>query len=174
MNAASALAWAMRESGTSQTELSGLTGVSQGRISEYVAGKVTMSQAMLSHLLSAMGYAAEIAVIRAPLNISDERSWRLHRAVAKKLTAGVIGKAKPRLIKNVLAQRAAVRGEPHLSHLAQWERMIRAEDVQSIRRCCLDVGDFGREMREVSPLGGILTQSERLEALAAEALVAVR
>jgi hypothetical protein len=52
--------------------------------------------------------------------------------------------------------------------------MIRAEDVQSIRRCCLDVGHLGREMREVSPLGGILTQSERLEALAAEALVAAR
>ncbi|MDR2372889.1 MAG: helix-turn-helix transcriptional regulator [Bifidobacteriaceae bacterium] len=174
MISGSPLALALSQSGTSQMELSRLTGVSQGRISEYAAGKVAMSQAMLSHLLSAMGYAAELTVFPVPMNSSDQRSWRLHRAVARKLTRGGLSQIKTQLISNLRAQRTSVRGEPHLSRLADWERMILGEDIKAIRRCCLDVGERGRQFRDVSPLGGILTEAERTEALNPAAREATR
>src|SRR3954452_8161486 len=78
----------MYETGITQSELSRLSGVHQPSISQFVSGKVDLSDDQLDRLLSCMGYRLE--VVRQPvipeLTRSERRSWRLHRELVKHLT----------------------------------------------------------------------------------------
>jgi transcriptional regulator with XRE-family HTH domain len=70
----------MRETRTTQSELSRLSGVRQPSISQFLSGKVELSDDLLDRLLSCMGYRLEVT--RRPvvpqLTRSERRSWRLH------------------------------------------------------------------------------------------------
>ena len=71
----------MLETGTTQSGLSRLSGVRQPSISQFLSGRVDLSDDQLDRLLSCMGYRLE--VVRRPvvpeLTRSERRSWRLHR-----------------------------------------------------------------------------------------------
>jgi hypothetical protein len=73
----------MRETRTTQSWLSRLSGVRQPSISQFLSGKVDLSDEQLDRLLSCMGYRLE--VVRRPvapdLTRSERRSWRLHRVL---------------------------------------------------------------------------------------------
>jgi transcriptional regulator with XRE-family HTH domain len=165
--AATVLRQAMADHGMTQVELSRLTGVAQGRISEYVHGRTGLSGDMLAYLLSALGLQPSITVVaRDPFpNRSDKRSWLLHRAVARKLTPATWPQMKALVDRNADRQRPGLRGEPHLTNLSRWQRLFAGGDLKEIRRVLLDVGEEGRAMRDVSPLAGALSEAERLEAL---------
>ncbi len=157
----------MERTGTTQSQLSSITGVSQGRISDLVRGKVGMSDEMLAYLLSPMGYRPTVSVVaEAPdLNRSELRSWLLHRQLCTHLDAETLARWTPTIRANLDRLGDSIRGEPHLSNLVRWTDLVARADLREIRRVLLDVSRDGIEMREVSPFSGLLPQRERLQVI---------
>lgn len=157
----------MRETGTSQSELSRLTGVHQPSISQFLSGKVGLSDDNLDRLLSSMGYRLEVRrqPLQPDLNRSEMRSWKLHRKISSKLSRSSLEHWTPKIRSNLDRLRNRVRGEPHLGNLDRWEKLIDDGDLGKIRRILIGLDNSSIEMREVSPLSGVLSENERLQAL---------
>ncbi len=157
----------MLETSTTQSELSRLSGVRQPSISQFLSGKVPLSDDQLDRLLSCMGYRLE--VVRRPvvpvLTRSERRSWRLHRQLSTHLTRSSLGDWRPRIESNLERLRAKVTGQPHLRNLDRWETLIGRDDVPGLHRVLTGLDRDFIEMREVSPLGGLLPDDERLRVL---------
>ena len=59
------------ESKVSQSELSRMSGVRQPSISQFLSGRIEMSDEMLDRLLSCLGYRLE--VVRRPVRVELDR-----------------------------------------------------------------------------------------------------
>jgi len=157
----------MLETGTTQSELSRLSGVRQPSISQFLSGRVEMSDDMLDRLLSCVGFRLE--VVRRPvpreLNRSSERSWQLHRRLSTHLTPESLEEWRPTILRNLKRLRTSVQGQPHVRNLDRWKRLVRDRDVHGLRRAMTGLDTDSVEMREVSPVGGLLSQEERSEVL---------
>lgn len=157
----------MLETGTTQSLLSRRSGVRQPSISGFLSGRVDMSDDMLDRLLSCMGYRLE--VVRRPvqpdLTRSVERSWRLHRQLSTHLSPETLKKWKPTIDSNLKRLQGSIQGQPHLRNLDRWRQLVRDEDVPGLRRVMTGLDIDSIEMREVSPMGGLLPQDERSEVL---------
>jgi transcriptional regulator with XRE-family HTH domain len=166
---------AMDATGSTQVALSALTGVAQGRISEYVCAKRAMSPGTAKLLFDAMGLRLNLEATIHPveMNSSDRRSWLLHRKACAKLTSSSLPHWRDLIAKNAEAMRRQIQGGPHLENLAKWERLAQTGDIKGLRGAMLDPGEAGRAMRDVSPLAGVLTQQERCEALGVDYLEAL-
>lgn len=157
----------MLETSTTQSELSRLSGVRQPSISQFLSGRVEMSDYMLERLLSCMGFRLEIVrrPVRPRLTRSMERSWRLHRRLSTHLTPETLGEWRPTILRNLKRLRGSVQGQPHERNLQRWQTLVRERDVPAIRRVLTGLDTDSVEMREVSPMGGLLPQDERSEVL---------
>lgn len=157
----------MRETRTTQSLLSRLSGVHQPSISGFLSGRVDMSDEMLDRLLSCMGYQLEVVrrPVRPRLNRSVERSWRLHRQLSTHLSSETLKEWKPTITTNVKRLRVSVQGQPHTRNLERWRTLVRDGDVGGLRRVMTGLDTDSIEMREVSPLGGLLSQGERSQVL---------
>lgn len=157
----------MLDTGTTQSELSRLSGVRQPSISQFLSGRVDLSDDMLDRLLSCMGFRLEVVrrPVRHELNRSSERSWRLHRRLSTQLTPEVLEQWRPTILRNLRRLRDGVQGQPHLRNLDRWQRLIHERDVSGIRRVLTGLDLDSVQMREVSPMGGLLSQEERAEVL---------
>lgn len=157
----------MGETRTTQSELSRLSGVRQPSISQFLSGKVDLSDEQLDRLLSCMGYRLE--VVRRPvvpeLTRSERRSWQLHRRVSTLLTVDSLQGWRPAIQRNLERRRDSVRGQPHVRNLDRWDSLIRHGDLPGIHRVLTGLDRGSIEMREVSPMGGLLSQEERSEVL---------
>lgn len=158
----------MLETGTTQSELSRCSGVRQPSISQFLSGRVTMSDDMLERLLSCMGYRLEVVrrPVRPRLNRSVDRSWRLHRRLSSLLTSDMLGQWQPTIQRNLHRLRGSVRGQPHLRNLDRWQRLVDDRDVPGLHRVMTGLDIDSVEMREISPLGGLLPEQERSMVLA--------
>ena len=127
------------------------------------------SDEQLSRLLSCMGFCLE--VVRRPvapeLTRSEARSWRLHRQLATHLTPSNLQMWLPRIDRNLAMLRSDVSGQPHLRNLDRWDALIGRSDVPGLHRVLTGLDRESIEMREVSPMGGLLPQDERLDVLRA-------
>jgi len=157
----------MLGTGTSQSELSRLSGVWQPSISQFLSGKVQLSDDQLDRLLSCMGYRLEVIwqPVRPDLTRSEWRSWRLCRQLSTHVTPSSLRQWRPVIERNLERLRGTVRGEPHLRNLDRWESLLDRGDVTGFHRVLTGLDRDSIEMREVSPLGGLLPDEERLEAL---------
>jgi transcriptional regulator with XRE-family HTH domain len=164
---ASVLREVMLTTGTTQSELSRLSGVWQPSISQFLSGKVQLSDDQLDRLLSCMGYRLEVVrrPVRPELTRSEWRSWRLHRRLATHLTRSVLEQWRPVIERNLARLRTTVRGQPHMRHLDRWESLLDRGDVPGLHRALTGLDRDCIEMREVSPAGGLLPEEERLEVL---------
>lgn len=157
----------MLETSTTQSELSRLSGVRQPSISQFLSGKVELSDEQLDRLLSCMGYRLEI--VRRPvvpnLTRSEKRSWRLHRKLSTHLTKSRLEQWRPTIESNLQRLRGSLRGQPHVRNLDRWSSLVERRDVPGIHRVLTGLDRDSIEMREVSPMGGLLSQEERSEAL---------
>ncbi|GAB4905848.1 hypothetical protein MAHJHV47_08690 [Mycobacterium avium subsp. hominissuis] len=61
--------------------------------------------------------------------------------------------------------RSGVTGEPHMRNLDRWESLVRDGDVPGLHRVLTGLGRDCIEMREVSPMGGLLPDEERIRVL---------
>lgn len=157
----------MVETGTTQSGLSRLSGVHQPSISQFLSGRVEMSDDMLDRLLSCMGYRLEVIrrPIRPTLNRSEDRSWRLHRQLATYLTPETLKQWRPTMLLNLTRLQGSVQGQPHIRNLDRWRQLVGESDVSGLCRVMTGLDTDSMEMREVSPLGGLLSQDERTRVL---------
>jgi transcriptional regulator with XRE-family HTH domain len=166
----------MRETRTTQSELSRLSGVRQPSISQFLSGTVELSDDQLDRLLSCMGYRLEVT--RRPvvpqLTRSERRSWRLHCQLAIRLTPDSLMEWRPVIGRNLERLHGSVTGQPHSRNLDRWESLVRDGDVLGLHRVLTGLDRDSIEMREVSPMGGLLPQDERQAALREEQADATR
>jgi transcriptional regulator with XRE-family HTH domain len=152
----------MLETGITQAELSRVSGVRQPSISQYLSGHGHLSDDMLDRLLSCMGYRLE--VIRRPvqqeLGRSPKRSWELHRRLSSHLTPATLSEWRPTMLDNLERLREGTRGQPHLRNLDRWQRLIDDGNLSRLHRAMTGLDTESVEMREVSPMRGLLTQAE--------------
>ena len=153
----------MTEVGITQSELSRISGVHQPSISQFLSGRTDLSDDMLERLLECMGYCLE--VVRRPvqpeLNRSERRSWLLHRQLSRHLTPETLVEWTPRIHSNLDRLRFGVIGQPHTRNVERWRDLVDRGDLPGIRRVLTGLDRDSIEMREVSPLGGLLSQDER-------------
>ncbi|MBA3741339.1 MAG: helix-turn-helix transcriptional regulator [Sporichthya sp.] len=158
----------MLNTSTTQSELSRLSGVRQPSISQFLSGKVELSDEQLDRLLSCMGYRLE--VVRRPvepkLTRSERRSWELHRRLSSHLNRSTLEEWRPTIERNLERLRGRVIGQPHLRNLDHWTSLVQRGDVLRLHRMMTGLDRESIEMREVSPMGGLLAADQRAEVLA--------
>src|SRR5690242_13829016 len=157
----------MLETGITQSELSRISGVRQPSISQYLSGRGHLSDDMLDRLLSCMGYRLEVVrrPVRPELSRSSKRSWELHRRLSSHLTSETLEAWRPTIVRNLTRLREVSRGQPHLRNLDRWKHLVEDGDVSGLHRVMTGLDVDSVEMREVSPMRGLLSQSERSEVL---------
>jgi hypothetical protein len=69
------------------------------------------------------------------------------------------------MLRNLTRLREVTRGQPHLRNLDRWEHLIENGDVSGLHRVMTGLDADSVEMREVSPMRGLLSQAERSEVL---------
>ena len=57
--------------------------------------------------------------------------------------------------------RGGVTGQPHCRNLDRWESLVGHSDALGLHRVLTGLDRDSIEMREVSPMGGLLPQAER-------------
>jgi hypothetical protein len=157
----------MLETSTTQSNLSRLSGVRQPSISGFLSGRVEFSDDQLDRLLSCMGFRLE--VVRRPvvpkLTRSERRSWQLHRRLSTMLNHGSFESWKPTIGHNLDLLRDRVTGQPHERNLGRWRQMVDDRDLPGIHRVLTGLDRDSIEMREVSPMSGLLSNEQRREVL---------
>ncbi|RYB92782.1 XRE family transcriptional regulator [Nocardioides glacieisoli] len=157
----------MRETSTTQSDLSRFSGVRQPSISGFLSGKVDLSDGQLDRLLSCMGYRLEVVrrSIVPTLTRSERRSWLLHRRLSTLLNHQSFGEWCPTLERNLDRLRDRVTGQPHVRNLDRWRHLVNRGDLPSLHRVLTGLDRDSIEMREVSPVTGLLPDEQRREVL---------
>ena len=157
----------MRETGTTQTELARQSGVHQPSISQFLSAKVDLSDDQLDRLLSCMGYRLQVSrrAVAAELTRAERRSWMLHRELSTQLSRSTLTQWRPIVLANLKRLRGGVRGQPHIRNLDRWETLINRGDVAGLHRVLTGLDREHIEMREVTPMSGLLSQAERAKVL---------
>ena len=157
----------MRETSTTQSGLSRLSGVRQPSISGFLSGKVDLSDDQLERLLSCMGFRLE--VVRRPvvpkLTRSERRSWQLHRRLSTLLNRQSLAEWRPTLERNLDRLNDRVTGQPHVRNVDRWRQLVNRGDLPSLHRVLTGLDRDSIEMREVSPMTGLLPDEQRREVL---------
>lgn len=161
----------MRSTHTSQSELSRVSGVHQPSISQFLSGKVDLSDEQLDRLLSCMGCRLEVIrrAVSPEMTRSERRSWLLHRQLSRQLTRDSLPEWTPTIEGNLRRLRDGVSGEPHRTNVQRWSQLVREGDVLKLRRVLTGLDRDSIEMREVSPMSGLLSDEQRREVLASVA-----
>lgn len=157
----------MLETSTTQSMLSRISGVHQPSISQFLSGTVELSDEKLDRLLSCMGYRLKVVrrSVVPSLARSERRSWMLHRQLSSHLTRTTLDTWRPKLERNLERMRDSVTGQPHERNLLRWRSLIEEGDVLGVHRVLTGLDRQSIEMREVSPMGGLLSERERLQVL---------
>ncbi len=157
----------MLETSTTQSDLSRLSGVRQPSISGFLSGNVDISDDMLDRLLSCMGFRLE--VVRRPvvpeLTRSERRSWQLHRRLSTLLNRESFKEWRPTIEHNLDRLGNRVTGQPHERNLERWRQLVDRGDVPGMHRILTGLDRDSIEMREVSPMSGLLPDDQRREVL---------
>jgi hypothetical protein len=72
---------------------------------------------------------------------------------------------RPTILRNLERLRVGTTGQPHLRNLDQWQHLVERGDLPGLHRVLTGLDRESVEMREVSPMGGLLSQRERSEVL---------
>jgi hypothetical protein len=114
-----------------------------------------------------MGYRLEVTrrPVAPQLTHSERRSWRLHCRLSIRLTQDSLEQWRSVIERNLGRLRNSVTGQPHSRNLDRWESLVGQGDVPGLHRVLTGLDRDSIEMREVSPMGGLLPQDEREAAL---------
>lgn len=157
----------MLETGITQSELSRLSGVRQPSISGFLSGRVDISDDQLDRLLSCMGFRLEVE--RRPvvpkLTRSERRSWQLHRRLSTLLNRESFKDWRPTIERNLDRLSKQVTGQPHEGNLDHWRHLVDREDLPGLHRVLTGLDRGSIEMREVSPMSGLLPDEQRRHVL---------
>jgi plasmid maintenance system antidote protein VapI len=157
----------MSETGTTQSELARISGVHQPSISQFLSAKVDLSDDQLDRLLSCMGYRLEVErrAVAPDLTRAERRSWKLHRRLSTYLTRSTLTQWRPTILASLERLREGVRGQPHIRNLDRWQALVEDGDVAGLHRVLTGLDRDSIEMREVTPMSGLLSGEERTKVL---------
>jgi hypothetical protein len=157
----------LSKTGTTQSRLSQLSGVKQPSLSQMLSGRIEMSDEMLDRLLSCVGYRLEVVrrPVRVQLDRSSRRRWRMHQLLVSQLSPEILKQWTPPIRRNLRQLRRDTRGEPHMSNLDRWQQLVSSGDVRGLRLVMTGLDTDSIQMREVSPLGGLLPEGDRQHVL---------
>jgi transcriptional regulator with XRE-family HTH domain len=145
-----------QRTGLTQARLAAGAGTSQPTISAYESGRKSPTLATLDRLASAAGLVMTVA-FHQPLTREERRSLHLHAAIARKLADDpVLVRARAR--RNLATMRER---NPHAHHLLDaWATHLQRStgDLISV---LFDPSPWARELRHVTPFGGVLSAAER-------------
>lgn len=148
---------ALRErTALTQQALARAAGTSQPTIAAYEAGRKSPTVHTVQRLAGAVGLNATVAYT-TPLTREDRRSLALHRAIARRLSEDP-GAAIARARRNLARMRARPGQATQL--LREWA-VILDRPVPALLPVLTDPGEWARELRHVTPFGGVLSASER-------------
>lgn len=71
----------------------------------------------------------------------------------------------PEIERNLVREREFVRGSVHLRNLDRWTELVERRDVLGLHRVMTGLDRGSIEMREVSPMGGLLSEQERIDVM---------
>ncbi|MGH3969813.1 MAG: helix-turn-helix domain-containing protein [Mycobacterium sp.] len=152
----------MSETGITQSQLARVSGVHQPSISPFLSAKVDFSDEQLDRLLSCMGYRLEVVrrAVKPDLTRAERRSWKLHCQLSAHLNRSTLQEWRPTIQANLGRLRAAVRGQPHIRNLDRWRALLDKADAAGLHRVLTGLDRDSIEMREVTPMSGLLSVSE--------------
>lgn len=157
----------MTLTGTTAGRLAGFSGVGESLISQFVCGEGDFDQAELDLLLACMGFEIKpdrsIAVVE--MSRSECRSWLAHRELSAYLTKWPGIDWQSTVFANIDRLRRGTRGQPHMDNLDRWRRIAEEGGLRDIRHPLVGLDRRAIEMREVSPMGGLLPDDLRRQAL---------
>jgi transcriptional regulator with XRE-family HTH domain len=139
-----------------QEELARLAGTSQPAIASYEAERKSPTLRTLQRLADASGVVLDVRVLPA-LTREERRSLALHEAVAAHLHADperTIALARANLARMRERHPAAVR------ILREWKLLL-DRPLQALLPILTDPSEWARELRHVTPFGGVLSARER-------------
>jgi hypothetical protein len=110
---------------------------------------------------------SDMAPVEPDLTRPERRSWRLHGKISSHLTESNLGAWRPTIKSNLQRLSRSVRGEPHRRNLDRWNSLVEHGDLQGLHRILTGLDRDSIEMRDVSPMGGLLSESERKDILQA-------
>ena len=112
MDQVSILRDVMSRTGTTQSQLSVLSGVKQPSLSQMLHSRIHLSDAMLERLLSCMGYQLEVVRRARPMDLdhSSERRWRVHQRLVLQLSAESLREWEPLIMRNLERLKKTTRG----------------------------------------------------------------
>ena len=167
MNRSEILRFGLKTTGTSQAELSRLTGLPPSKISRYVSGKLEPSELTFKALMDTLGLQVKYEVTQVQMERTKYRSWLLHRRIAHKLgVAGIEDSDWQRMQRNLDRMRSNTQGPIHERNMDCWQTIIDNRSTRDLQRTLVDTSADGIGMREVSPMTGFLSEDERLSVLA--------
>jgi transcriptional regulator with XRE-family HTH domain len=153
---------ARRSAGLSQAELAGRVGTSRSRLSAYESGSVVPSVELFFRLVAAAGAQCHVSPV-SQLGASEERSLRLHQAIAERLVADpdvVLAKAKA----NVATMRAADTARHAAGWLERWDALLECSLLELVD-VMLSRSQVACDLRQTTPFAGVLSPAERLAAM---------
>jgi transcriptional regulator with XRE-family HTH domain len=147
-----------RELGLTQGQLADLAATSRERINTYEREQVSPQADTLERVLAAM--QCELTAVPA-LTFEERRSLAISSAVAAKLRenpAAVLAKAR----ENIMKMRSI--GPSEQRWVDVWESLL-ALGATHVEALLTSTDQFARDLRQSSPFAGMLTDSERRDAL---------
>lgn len=76
-----------------------------------------------------------------------------------------VGAVDAKIERNLVRERDSVRGSVHLHNLDHWTELVERRDVLGLHRVMTGLDRGSVEMREVSPMGGLLPEHERIDVM---------
>ena len=139
-----------------QTELARAAGTSQPTVAAYESGSKSPTLTTVDRLATSVGKEA-VVVFVAPLTREDRRSLALHRKIAQRLR-----QAPETVLETAQTNVQQMREQhPHARTLLdEWDRIL-ARPVESIIETLVDPSTHTRDLRNVTPFAGVLTDAER-------------
>lgn len=153
--------------GTTRFQLARYSGVDESVITDFLDGQDDVDDETLVELLACMGFRPDegARAVMVELTRSELRSWLVHRALAACLTDTSIADWAPTILANIKGLRAGVYGQPHLANLDRWQWVVEHDDVRGMRHALIGLDRQAVEMREVTPMAGLLDEDARSLAL---------
>ena len=142
--------------GMSQAHLAAAAATSQPAIASYESGAKSPTWRTILRAAESVGVAC-YAWVGPAMTRDQRRSLALHLAIAGELAARpdeVLSTAR----RNVGVMRAAGPGAEEL--LAEWDRILQLPPLLVASRM-LDPSEHGRDLRQVTPFGGVLDARAR-------------
>lgn len=153
-----------QRAGLSQQTLADAAGTSQPTIAAYESGRVTPNVTTLARILQVCGYTLDVTPDTATPRWTrvEDKSLAIHRHIAARLLtdpAPVLQRAR----RNLANLRAADQGNA-TRLLDDWDTLL-DRPVDEIVTHMLARTQHGIDLRQMTPFAGVLTDTERRQAL---------